>query len=379
MAKDKKIGEFFLPTHIIFGPGSIGRLGEETSKWGKKVLLVTGKKSLAQSGVREKILKDLEEKGMEVVLFEGVESDPSIDTVDRGVKVAEEEKVEVVVGIGGGSVLDCAKAVAGVAGKGRKTEEFLEGVPLPPPSLPFIAVPTTAGTGAEVTNNAVLTHPGKVYKKSLRAKFLLAKVALVDASLTLSLPPQITAYCGMDTLTQLIESYVTLPSNPITDALSLKGIELVKRSLVEAVKNGKNLSAREDMSMASLLSGIALTNSGLGAVHGLAHPLGARWKIPHGLACALLLPFVVRYNLPVREEKYSRIAEILTGSANAYYLPSFLLEWNYQLGIKERLRDFQIKEKDFSWIAENSFSGSMFKNPRPVKVEDLKEILRSAW
>jgi len=370
---------FYTPTQIIMGAGSISKAGEAAEHFGEKVLVVGGRDHFREN-LKGKIGSILSRKELEIIYFAGVPPEPTIEIVEEGRKLAEEEGVEVIIGIGGGSVLDCAKAISGVMEKGNRVEEYLKGKPLPPPAKPFIAIPTTSGTGSEVTNNAVLKNPAKHYKKSLRAPFLTPAVAIVDPTLTLTLSPQLTAYAGMDALTQLIESYVSREANPLTDALVIYGIELSARSLEKAVEKGEDINAREDLSYASLLSGMALTNAGLGAVHGLAHPIGAYWNLPHGLICAILLPYVVRYNLSYAEEKYAQISKIFTGKEDISLLPDFLLQLNKRLGIEQRLRDLGIEKSRFSWIAESSFSGSMLKNPRSATVEELvKEVLSEAW
>ncbi len=361
------------------GAGSISSAGKEAKRFGEKVLLVGGRRHFREN-LKGKITDILSREELQVIYFPGVPPEPTIEIVEEGKKLAEAEKVEVIIGIGGGSVLDCAKAISGVMGKGEKVEAYLKGKPLPPPAKPFIAIPTTSGTGSEVTNNAVLKHSAKNYKKSLRAPFLTPAVAIIDPALTLTLPPKLTAYAGMDALTQLIESYVSREANPVTDSLVLYGMELSIRSLEKAVTKGEDINAREDLSYASLLSGMALTNAGLGAVHGLAHPIGACWDLPHGLVCAILLPPVVRYNLSYASEKYARVSRIFTGKDDISLLPDFLLQLRERLGINQRLRDLGVEKAKFSWIAESSFSGSMLKNPRPASVESLVgEVLSEAW
>ncbi|NOZ63629.1 MAG: iron-containing alcohol dehydrogenase [Caldiserica bacterium] len=373
------LNNFHIPTRIITGVGSISQAGKEARRFGEKVLVVGGRKHF-QENLKGKLTDILSRESLKITYFPGVPPEPTIETVEEGRKLAEAEKIEVIIGIGGGSVLDCAKAISGVMGKKENVEEYLKGKSLPPPAKPFIAIPTTSGTGSEVTNNAVLKNLAKHYKKSLRAPFLNPQVAIVDPALTVTLPPQLTAYAGIDALTQLIESYVSREANPVTDALVLYGIETSANSLEQAVEKGEDINAREDLSYASLLSGMALTNAGLGAVHGLAHPIGAYWNLPHGLVCAVLLPHVVRYNLSYVPEKYARVSRIFTGKENPNLLPDFLLQLNRRLGINQRLRDLGVEKDKFSWIAESSFSGSMLKNPRPATVEELvEEVLSEAW
>jgi len=372
---EEKVREFYLPTRIIFGVGSLSTLGKEAKKLGEKALVIGGRKSF-EAYFKPKVESLLEKEGIKLSFFYGWEGEPDTEIVEEGRRIGEKEKVDFIIAIGGGSVIDCGKAISGVIGKKGSVEEFLEGKELPPPPLPFIAIPTTAGTGSEVTNNAVLINKKKIYKKSLRAPFLNPKLAIVDPVLTLTLPPHITAYTGLDALAQLIEAYVSQGSNPITDSFCIKGLQFISRSLKKAFENGEDISHRYNMSLAALLSGMALTNAGLGAVHGLAHPIGVRWGIPHGLICGVLLPHVVRFNMEYCKKKYAELCQILTGIKDAYHLPIFLTQLLWDLGINDRLRNWGVKEKDLEWIAESSFSGSMLKNPRkPNKDELVKEIL----
>ena len=216
--------------------------------------------------------------------------------MNQGIKIARKKKSDVVIGLGGGSAMDAAKAIASLARQSGTIWEYHSGKKIEKEGLPFVAIPTTAWTGAEITNNSVLTDRKVSLKKSIRSPYMIARVALVDPDLTLFLPSQVTAYTGMDAFTQALESYVTRTSNPITDTLALQAIEIIFQNLPQAVANGKDAETRGKMALGSLLSAMAFSNSGLGAVHGLAHPIGARFGVPHGLACAILLPHVIGFN-----------------------------------------------------------------------------------
>ncbi|TET10194.1 iron-containing alcohol dehydrogenase [Candidatus Aerophobetes bacterium] len=363
------------PARIIFGRGVIERLAEEILSLGKRALLVTGCSAMRKSGVLDRVGAIMKSAGVEFFLFDGVESDPSLETVNEGIEFIQRERCDVVIGLGGGSAIDVAKAIASIVKQPGTVWEYHRGKKIEKEGLPFIAVPTTAGTGAEITNNSVLMDREKLVKKSIRSPHMIAKVALVDPELTLSIPPRITAYTGMDAFVQALESYVTKTSNPITDTLALQAIEVIFHNLPEAVQEGGNIEVREKMALGSLLSAMAFSNSGLGAVHGLAHPIGAHFGVPHGLACAVLLPHVVGFNLKVRYEKFSQIAEKI-GVEKTENLPCIMKKFLQQIGIPLDFRDYEITETDFSTIIAESRSSSMSKNPRQASDEDLREILR---
>lgn len=363
------------PQHIIFGKGAINHLGEKVTNLGSKALLVTGRSAMRKSGILDKVVNQLSSKGIAVEVFDKVEHDPSLKTVDEGIDEAMKKDVSVVIGLGGGSAIDAAKTIAAITNKEGRLEDYHEGkLQIDKPGLPFIAIPTTAGTGAEITNNAVLTNREKKLKKSIRSPFMIAKVALVDPELTLSCPPSLTAHSGMDALTHAIESFISKASNPITDTLALRAIEILFFNLPLAVEKGEDLNVREKMALGSLLSGMAFSNSGLGAVHGLSHPLGAHYNIPHGLACATLLPWVLEYNLPVRREKMDIIAEKI-GAKRGEDVPETIKELLKRLKIPPTFKKWGIKKEDIPVMVKKSRSGSMAKNPREASDEDLKQIL----
>jgi alcohol dehydrogenase class IV len=290
--------EFATAARVVFGRAQLERLGELCRPLGRRILLVRGSSHLDHSAVLARLDKALEEFHVTPWVVEG---EPDLTTVEGALNRARATESEVVVGIGGGSVLDTAKAVAGLVTHPGTTLDYLEvvgrGRPLVRSGLPLVALPTTAGTGTEVTKNAVISVKEQEFKASIRSEYLLARVALVDPSLTDALPKSLTASTGLDALTQLLEPFVSVRAQPLTDALALQGLALVARALRRAFATGEDPAARDDMALASLLGGVCLANAGLGAVHGFAAPLGASFPIPHGAACAALLPHVVRANL----------------------------------------------------------------------------------
>jgi alcohol dehydrogenase class IV len=338
------------------------------------------------------LLKVLAAEGIATTTF-AVAHEPSIETVAQGLSVARVAGAGFVVGFGGGSVIDAAKAVAGLLANPGDPFDHLEivgsGKPLARPALPWMAIPTTAGTGAEVTRNAVLAVPERKVKVSLRSPYLPARVALVDPELAYDLPEAITAATGMDALTQLIEPYVCARANPMTDALCAEGIPRAAKALAALANNPADTAARRDLALAALWSGMALANAGLGAVHGLAGPIGGRFDAPHGAICAALLAPVMRINIATLSSRapgspalarYGEIARRLTGSGDA----------NAEDGVRhieklvstlrvEKLSVYGLRSEHIPELAAQAQSASSMKaNPVVLAVEELGLILREA-
>jgi alcohol dehydrogenase class IV len=376
--------EFATSNKIIFGKGSFESLKEETKDIGKKALIVTGKKFLRESGLKERLEGILTSNKIGWVYFDGIPSDPEVGLVDEGRRIAKENGCDFVIGIGGGSSIDVAKAIAVLFDKPLKTIEYIGGDKIGRKGIPCIAIPTTSGTGSEVTKNSVLTDPERKAKRSLRENVVLPDIAIVDPLLTLTLPPDLTAWTGLDALVQAIESYVSKGANPLTDPIALQASILILKNLLNAVKDGNNIEAREAMSIGSMMAGIALANARLGAVHGLAHPLGINYGIHHGLICGVLLPSVMKFNMPVAEEKYANIYRAIEPSGYqlshkecALRLLEIIENLLDSLNIPRKLRDFGVKEEDLENIALQSQSSESLKaNPRQATPEDLVTIMR---
>ncbi len=382
--------EFCTAPRIIFGPGTVGQLADLVPAHGARALLVLGGASAEASGLAAR-LRRLVPVGAEVRCAR----EPTVEDVDHAVQAARDGRCDVVVAVGGGSVLDCGKAAAGMLTNGGSLLEYLEGVgsgrQLERPAAPMIAAPTTAGTGSEVTRNAVISGPG--YKKSIRSPLLIPRVALVDPVLTHGTPPAVTAACGMDALTQLCEAYISRGASPLTDGLALEGIRAAGRCLERAFKTPEDPVAREGMALAALLGGICLANAGLGAVHGFASPLGALFPIPHGVACAALLPQVLRRNMEAafgttagRErlrERFVKLSEAFTGhrftDATSCIDAGLSMIQHLQrvLGIP-RLRALGVSEADLPRLVAGARGSSMRGNPVELSDEQLEATLRDA-
>ncbi len=379
--------ELVTSPRIVFGAGALARLGALVRDLGERVLLVLGAESAERSGLRARL-----EELCPVAARARVRGEPTIADVDAAVEAARGDGCDVVVAVGGGSVLDCGKAAAGLLANGGSLALYLEGVgsgrELVRAAAPLVAVPTTAGTGSEVTKNAVVSGPG--YKKSVRSPHLVPRVALVDPELTRGLPREVAAACGMDALTQLIEPYLSRSANPLTDGLALQGIAAAGRSLVRAVHEPDD-AAREELALASLLGGICLANAGLGAVHGLAASLGALFPIPHGVACAAVLPQTVRANLRAAQgadgerlrARFAQVGEALSGRRFVDRVSavdaglSTLQTLQRELAIPTLAR-FGIGEQDLPRIVLGSRGSSMRYNPVELSDEELTAILRAS-
>jgi len=378
--------EFATATRIIFGPGTIDEVGPAAAGMGRRAFVVTGH-SLERA---EPLLEQLNAHQIEYVTF-NVPKEPTTTIVKEAVNKARQAKSDLVVGIGGGSVIDTVKAIAAMLTNSGEFEDYLEvvglGKPLTRSPAPCIAIPTTAGTGAEVTRNAVLGVPEKQVKVSIRGPFMLPRLAVVDPVLTHSMPPSITAATGLDALTQLMEAYVSNKANPLTDAICREGLKRAGRSLRQAYENGSNSKAREDMALASLFSGLALANAKLGAVHGFAGPLGGMISAPHGVICARLLPFVCEANVKALQSRepsspalarYDEVARILTGKNAAKAADG--VQWIQNLCkalTVPPLTEYGLKEQDFATVAAKAQKSSSMKgNPILLTDDELMQILK---
>jgi len=378
--------EFATANKIIFGSGKLNELGNLIEGRAKRLLLVRGRSSDAIPRVREIISAS----DIQVTEFE-VRGEPTVELVRAGVEFVR--GCDMVIGFGGGSVLDAGKAIAALAMNPGDVMDYLEvvgkGQPLINSPLPYIAIPTTAGAGTEVTRNAVVESREHGVKVSLRSPLMLPSVALVDPELTYSLPPGITASTGLDALTQLIEPFVSVKANPMTDAICREGMRHAARSLRRVYENGFDKEAREGMSLASLFGGMALANAGLGVVHGFAGPLGGTLHAPHGAICARLLPLVMDVNIEALQarqtehpalKRYVEIAQILTGNPNA--TASDGVVW-----VSDLVRDlntpslstYGMSEKNFLEAVENTMKASSTKgNPIPLTATELRSVLEEA-
>lgn len=380
--------DFATASRILFGAGKASAVAPAAREMGRKALLVAG----VPPGQLAGLLAGLEEHGVAARQFP-VAGEPTVETAQAGAELARREECDLVIALGGGSAIDAGKAIAMLLGNGGDPLDYLEvvgqGRKITKPSAPFIAVPTTAGTGAEVTRNAVLASPEHKVKASLRSPRMLPALAVVDPELTLDLPPEITASTGLDALTQLIEPYVSSRANPMTDMFCLEGIRLAAGALREAFTDGHNLEARTAMSLASLLGGLALANAGLGVVHGFAAPIGGMFDAPHGAVCAALLAEGIEMNIRALRarapdhpslERYRSVARLLTrdASASAEDAGPWVRQLREDLNVPA-LGAFGIRAEHAATLVEKAAQASSMKaNPIPLTAAELEEVLAQA-
>lgn len=375
-----------LPAVLVFGSGKVRDLGKITKPLGGRALVVVGGGSLERAGHLGVIEASLAEACVEHRVFAGVPAEPEVEWVDRGRKALREMGADVVVGIGGGSVIDVAKAIAALAREDQPALAYHRSeAKVTQRGLPIVAAPTTSGTGAEVTPNSVLTDTERHVKASLRGGDLMPAAAIVDPELTLSCPPKVTAHSGLDAIVQALETYVSRGASPYSDALSLRALELMAPALARAVSDGEDLEARERMSLGSTMAGVALACARLGLVHGLAHPIGHVWAIPHGLVCGWVMPAVMEFNLPVAGEKYAAAARAIgvarsgdTDEAGAKELVAWFRALARNIGV-ERPTEFarhRRTDAEAEFIVEQTLaSGSTKHNPRQADEADVREML----
>jgi alcohol dehydrogenase class IV len=380
---------FATSNRILFGDGRVGEAGKISSEYGSKAFVING--STPERAAP--LIESLQSHGMLHTEF-SVSQEPTIEVVTNGLERARAFAPDVVIGIGGGSVLDTGKAIAVLLTNGDDPLDFLEvigrGKPLQNPSKPYIAIPTTSGTGSEVTRNAVLASEEHHVKVSLRSSFMLPDVALIDPSLTYNVPPHITASTGLDALTQVIEPFISRRRNPMTDGFCLEGIPRAVHALQGAYLDGSDAGARRDMAITSLMGGLALANAGLGAVHGFAGPFGGMFHAPHGAICAALLPHVLEVNrkaLVARSpedealSRLERIGKLVTSdpSASAQGGISWIRNLVEALHIPA-LRTYGFARGDFPDVIEKAkVSSSMRGNPIELTEIELEEILDLAY
>ncbi|HMC60186.1 MAG TPA: iron-containing alcohol dehydrogenase [Candidatus Solibacter sp.] len=380
--------EFATAGLIVFGEGAVREVAAAAAAMGTRALLVTG----ATPERAAPLIADLAGAGVACFPF-CVDSEPTIEMIRTGANQAFDGGCDMVIAIGGGSAIDAGKAVAAMMANAGDPLDYLEVIgraqPLAHAARPFIAIPTTAGTGSEVTRNAVLASPEHAVKASLRSAGMLPRLAVVDPELTLTLPRAITASTGLDALTQLIEPYVSVRANPLTDQFCVEGIRRAAAALPRVWADGSDRQARCDMAWASLLGGLALANSGLGAVHGFAAPVGGRWAAPHGAVCAAVLPCAMEVNVralharaPAGEalRRYDEVARLLTGRPHAGAEDG--VQWIAHLCRRLEippLRTYGVTQADVgSLVQQAAKTSSMKGNPIVLTGEELREVIASA-
>ncbi len=394
---------FYTAGHLVFGRNAVEQLGELATRRKIGRVLVITDPNLKRAGLIEKVREPLERAGVVVEVFDGGEAEPSFAAADKAIACARAFQPGAILGLGGGSNMDLAKITANVITHGGSYKDYFGFDNVPGPVLPLICVPTTSGTGSEVSHAAVLTDTANEMKVSTLSNWLRPTVAVVDPLLTLSCPPKVTADSGIDALTHAIEAYTAVDydkmetppgqasgydgRHPLGDCLAEKAIELVGRHLVTAVKQPGNIAAREGMSLASTLAGIAFSNCGVALVHALEYPLGGALHCSHGAGNGLLLPYVMRFNLPERKKTFGRIAALLGADvagldedAAAEKAISQVEQLRRDIGIPQRIRDIGGTADQLATFAEKAFALKRLQwvNPRKSTIEDFQQILRDA-
>jgi len=384
----RKIFSFTGAKKIVFGNGSLLTLASHLKEHHAQNPLVVMDKNLAKTGLQEKIASILVSEGIKFTVFDKVEPEPRIELADEGAALSLKNKCDSVIGIGGGSAMDVAKAIAVIATNKGAAVDYLGLNKVPKPGLLKIMIPTTAGTGSEVTFTAVFIRKNLKKKEGMNSPYLYPDLALLDPELTLTLPPEPTAHTGLDALCHAIESYTSINASPLSEMFSLEAIALIAENLRTCVHDGKNIAARERMLLGSLYAGIGLANAGVTAVHSLSYPLGGKFGVGHGLANTILLAPVMAFNLPGALEKFADVAEAMGECVDglplreAAYLAVDAVEALIEdCGITSSIRDFGVKEADFPSLADVAMTVArpLENNPRKMTKEEMIAIYAQAF
>jgi alcohol dehydrogenase class IV len=385
---DQKIHSFFSPNKILFGIGASKEIAKETEALGGTKVLIVTDSGVVNSGLVVSLRTNLEEAGLEVFLFDRVEPEPSASLVDESAQLIKEKGVDIVIGFGGGSSLDVAKGASLLASNPGNVLDYCGMDLIPKRGLPKILVPTTAGTGSEVTRVFVVTDKRDNMKKVVYSNYAISDLALVDPMLTISMPSKVTADTGMDALVHAIETYVSMNATPFSDLLASRAIELIAKYLPVAFAKSENIEARYHMSLASLLAGLAFASGGLGAVHALAYPLGTEYHLPHGRTNAIMLPHVMEFNLIGNRSRYALIGDmmgkgevIIDSKARIAKAVEGVIELLDDVQIPYHLRDYGIPKEAIPKLVDGGMKQARLfvPNPRNLSESDVEAIYIKAW
>jgi alcohol dehydrogenase class IV len=386
--REIKTHVFLSPNRILFGIDAVKGVAAEAKQLGGKKALIVTDPGLIEAGLVETIKASLDSDGIAFSIDDKVEPEPPARIVDECTQYLKDENCDLIIGVGGGSSLDVAKGVSVMATNKGSIVDYSGTDVVPKRGLPKILIPTTAGTGSEVTRVIVVTDEASNIKKAIYSNHVLSDVAIVDPMMTLSMPPKVTADTGIDALVHAIETYVSVNATPFSDILAIEAITLIAENVTKAFAKGENVEARYHMSLAATISGLAFSSGGLGAVHALSNPLGIEYHLPHGRTNAIMLPHIMTYNLIGNPMKFALIAEamgeeveglsLMEAGALAVEVVKELLN---QLKISIRLRDYDIPQKDIPKLVEGAMKISRLfvPNPRNLTREDVEEIFRMAW
>jgi alcohol dehydrogenase len=378
---------FRMPRTLLAGGGAADRVGEEAKRLGGTRALVITDQGVLKSGWVDKTMERLHQAGLKTMLFSEVMAEPHMDFLDATAGRVREGGADLVVGVGGGSSLDTAKMVACLLTNGGRVQDYFGIDQLPQRGLPMMMLPTTAGTGSEVTPNAIFTDTAAKLKKGVVSPFLLPDVAIVDPHLTVSCPPAVTAATGMDALTHAIESYTSVKATPLTDLYAMEAIRIISHSLRTAVFRGSDLEARTHMALGSMMAGVSLANAGVGAVHALAYPVGGKFGVPHGVSNSQLMPYVMEYNVLGNIHKFAEVARLmgapvegLSAREAAQVVVAATRRLGEDIGIPMRMSHFQVTADAIPEMAQQAFANRrlMDNNPRNLTLDEVRAIYEKA-
>jgi len=383
----QKLYQFQTANHLIAGPNSIEKVGKHLPLLGTEVksALIITQPSMKRLGFVEKLIHQLSDKGVSAYVNIDVLPEPTVENIEEVFQAISKEQYDVLIGFGGGSVLDATKILSVLQTNNQSIRELLGTDLVKNLGTPTILIPTTSGTGSEVTPNAIVTLPDEELKIGIVSKYLLPKLVVLDPILTLSLPRPITAATGMDAFTHSLESFISNKSNLISDMVALESIRLISSSIIEAYQNGNSVEAREKMLVGSMYGGMALTSAGTAAVHALAYPLGGKFKIPHGVANSMLLPHVMEFNMDAIEDRLFLVAEPMgikiegfSKTEVAQKVVNRIVEWTNVLEIPQNLKEYGVKEEDVPGLAlsASKVTRLLNNNPKEVSLKDMEGIYR---
>ncbi len=376
--------EFLLPTKIRYGAGALQTLGEELKALSAKNIMIITDKGLSKTEMLQRLTELIQSEGIPFLVYDEIEANPKDYNVEACAAKAREESIDTLVAFGGGSPIDAAKAVAVLARQGGKVRSYQGKGKIQDDCLPLLTIPTTAGTGSEVTFSSVITDTTEKFKFTIKSTAIAAKTAIIDPELTLTVPPLITAATGIDALTHAIEGYTANCTEPIAEAVGLYAVEYIAKNIAEAVRNGQNLQARDHMMMGSLLAGLSFSHADVASVHCMAEALGSMYDAPHGLCNAILLPYVMEYSLPAAQHKYARIARAMgideaNDAAAAAKGIERIRELSMEIGLPG-ISSLNVNPDDFELLAEMSVkNGSNGSNPREITKDGYKMLFERAY
>lgn len=386
MAIADQVFGFFMPVVNLMGPGSVNEVGVQAKALGLKKALIVTDTGMEKMGIADQIKEIIEEAGLKVVIFAGAQPNPTDINVHDGLAVFKENKCDLIVSLGGGSSHDCAKGIGMVAGNGGHIRDF-EGVNKSKKAMkPLIAINTTAGTASEMTRFCIITNTDTHVKMAIVDWRCTPTISVNDPVLMMGMPPALTAATGMDALTHSVEAYMSTIATPVTDSAALMSIKLIGENLRQAVANGQNFEARNNMAYAQFLGGMAFNNASLGFVHGMAHQLGGFYDLPHGVCNAILLPHVQRFNLNSNPQRLADIAVALGENIDGLSVRNAaekgldaIIQLSKDIGIPSGLAELGAKEEDFKLMAENAMKDACSAtNPRQAKLEEVIQIFKNA-